>query len=70
MEYYFKRVFYGDGISAVPPDDYCERFVNFIDKTIFKKSKMEMMKAENEMSMFSGSKYLDPMEWLITNNFI
>jgi len=22
MEYYFKRVFYGEGISAVPPDDY------------------------------------------------
>lgn len=37
MEYYFKRTFYGEGISAVPPDDYAERFVNFISNKVFPK---------------------------------
>lgn len=37
MEYYFKSLLYGNGVSAVPPDDYSERFVNFIDDVIFKK---------------------------------
>ncbi len=31
MEYFFKSIIYGDGVSAVPPDDYAQRFVNFID---------------------------------------
>ena len=44
MEYYFKKTFYGEGISAVPPDEYCERFVNFIDDTVFAKSKSVMLK--------------------------
>lgn len=37
MEYYFKRTFYGEGISAVPPDDYADRFVNFISDKVFPK---------------------------------
>ena len=37
MEYYFKRTFYGEGISAVPPDEYSERFVTFIDGVVFMK---------------------------------
>lgn len=28
---------YGNGVSAVPPKDYSERFVNFIDDIVFKK---------------------------------
>lgn len=31
MEYFFKSIIYGDGVSAVPPDDYAHRFVSFID---------------------------------------
>lgn len=38
MEYYFKSAIYGNGVSAVPPDDYAIRFINFIDDVIFKKS--------------------------------
>ena len=37
-EFYFKRCFYGAGISAVPPDEYAERFVQFIDKSVFRKT--------------------------------
>ena len=37
MEYYFKSMLYGNGVSAVPPKDYTQRFVNFIDDFIFKK---------------------------------
>lgn len=37
MEYYFKSIVYGSGVSAVPPEDYSIRFVNFIDDVIFKK---------------------------------
>jgi len=37
MEYYFKSLLYGKGVSAVPPNDYSERFVNFIDEVILKK---------------------------------
>jgi hypothetical protein len=36
MEYYFKRTFYGEGISAVPPVEYSDRFVNFIHNVVFK----------------------------------
>jgi len=35
LEFYFKRLVYGDGISAVPPSDYAVRFVNFIENTVF-----------------------------------
>lgn len=37
MEYYFKSVLYGKGVSAVPPSDYAERFVSFIDDVVLKK---------------------------------
>jgi hypothetical protein len=37
MEYYFKKTFYGEGISAVPPEDYADRFVNFISDKVFAK---------------------------------
>lgn len=37
MEYFFKSTIYGNGVSAVPPDDYAARFINFIDNVIFKK---------------------------------
>lgn len=37
MEYYFKSLIYGKGVSAVPPDDYADRFVRFIDDVVFKK---------------------------------
>ena len=30
MEYHFKKLIYGEGISAVPPDDYAIRFTSFI----------------------------------------
>lgn len=36
-EYYFKSILYGKGVSAVPPDHYAERFINFIDTVILKK---------------------------------
>lgn len=39
MEFYFKRVFYGPGISAVPPDQYAERFINFAEQSVFKNNK-------------------------------
>lgn len=45
MEYYFKSVIYGKGVSAIPPDDYSQRFVDFIDTKIFKKND-EVMKIE------------------------
>ena len=47
MEYYFKRTFYGEGISAVPPDEYSERFVNFIDVFVLKKGKSSRGKRES-----------------------
>jgi hypothetical protein len=37
MEYYFKRTFYGEGISAVPSDEYSARFVNFISNVVLRK---------------------------------
>jgi hypothetical protein len=45
MEYYFKRTFYGEGISAVPPEDYADRFVNFISDRVFPK-KQEKSKSK------------------------
>lgn len=36
MEYYFKKTFYGEGISAIPPPDYAERFGNFMSEKVFK----------------------------------
>lgn len=35
MEYCFKKLMYGDGISAVPPDIYAERFYNFMKQKVF-----------------------------------
>jgi len=35
-EYYFKSLLYGKGVSAVPPDHYSERFVNFIHSVVLK----------------------------------
>ena len=31
-EYLFKSVCIGTGISAVPPDDYAKRFIDFINE--------------------------------------
>ena len=47
MEYYFKRAFYGEGISAVPPDEYCDRFVKFIDEVVFEKPKKKSTQMGN-----------------------
>jgi hypothetical protein len=41
MEYYFKRTFYGDGISAVPPEEYADRFVKFIGDRVFPKQPVD-----------------------------
>jgi hypothetical protein len=35
LEYYFKKLVYGDGISAVPPDEYADRFSRFIEDNVF-----------------------------------
>ena len=35
LEYYFKRLVYGEGISAVPPDEYASRFSNFVENYVF-----------------------------------
>lgn len=34
MEHFFKTVAFGPTISAIPPEDYADRFVNFIEKII------------------------------------
>lgn len=35
MEYCFKKLVYGDGISAVPPDIYADRFYQFMKQRVF-----------------------------------
>lgn len=35
MEYCFKKMIYGEGISAVPPDVYATRFYNFMRYKVF-----------------------------------
>mgnify|MGYP000891964036 FL=1 len=35
MEYCFKRLIHGDGISAVPPEQYAERFYEFVRGKVF-----------------------------------
>lgn len=35
MEYYFKKMLHGDGVSAVPPADYSQRFNQFIENQVF-----------------------------------
>lgn len=43
-EYYFKSLIYGKGVSAVPPDDYYQRFVNFINTVVFKNYDQDLLK--------------------------
>jgi hypothetical protein len=45
FEYYFKRIFIGDGISAVPPFDYAQRFINFIQDKVFPESDAKIRKS-------------------------
>lgn len=42
MEYHFKKVVFGEGISAVPPKDYAERFMNFMENRVFPVSNSEI----------------------------
>ena len=34
LEFTFKKIFCGPTISAIPPDNYSKRFVDFIEKLI------------------------------------
>ena len=62
MEYYFKRTFYGEGISAVPPDEYSERFVSFIDGVVFMKPSKTFKYKEIESMSGRGDMMED--EWI------
>jgi hypothetical protein len=51
-EYYFKRVVHGPGISAVPPQEYADRFVNFIEEKVFPKTFEQ--KVEEKFDQYLG----------------
>jgi hypothetical protein len=34
MEHFFKSITQGNGISCKPPDEYAQRFVNFVEEIL------------------------------------